>query len=239
MQLEFVHREDVHVRRSMLATAAAPFIALCAQLACARDATPGSCVNLMLPGVVVYLPGIDVLVRDANGRGEALGTKVVVYRGADSMVAIGFDTLLVNAGYNVAGTFNVRVNRPFYRDTVISNVIVADGRCTVVTTELPVTLQLIAGAPRLRSLAVVGAQFMSAAGAQRQLQARFDADPSVPATVTWRLTDTTLARIDAAGLVTAKCSVIGGVETVSAVASVDTTVKASAEFGVARQSTCP
>ena len=92
--------------------------------ACDHDTAINSCFDMRFPGVVVYLPGIDLAVRDPFGRGEALGTTVVVHNGADSVVATGLDTLHVRAGYTFAGTFSVRVSRPFYRDTVLTNVLV-------------------------------------------------------------------------------------------------------------------
>jgi len=75
-------------------------------------------------------------------------------------------------------------------------------------------------------------------GQQRQLSARFDANPGVPTTVTWRVSDANLAQIDASGLITAKCSLAGGTETVTAIATADTTVRGSARFGVQAQTAC-
>jgi hypothetical protein len=189
--------------------------------------------------VVIYSPGIDVLVRDVNGRGLALGTTVTVYRGSDSTKATGNDTLHIRAGFLDAGNFYVRVSRPFYQDAVLPSVAVLLGQCNVVVTVVPVTLQLAQGAPPIRSIAVFGADFLYAPGVQRQLSARLDANASVSQTVNWRLSDTTLARIDAAGLVTAKCSLAGGVDTVTAIAAADTTFKGKAIFGVAKITTCP
>jgi hypothetical protein len=102
-----------------------------------------------------------------------------------------------------------------------------------------VTLQLVPGAPPLRAVQVVGADFLYAPGVQRQLAARFDADPTVPTTVTWRSSDTTLARIDGAGLVTARCSTTGGSVAATALAAADTLVRGSATFGVASVRSCP
>ena len=52
--------------------------------------------------------------------------------------------------------------------------------------------------------------------------------------------ETTAARIDSFGVVTAKCTAAKGVvDTVTAIATADTTVKAIALLGVAQQTTCP
>ena len=206
--------------------------------ACDRDPATNSCFDMRFPGVVAYRPGIDLVVRDPFGRGEALGTTVVVHNGSDSVLTTGIDTLHVSAGYQYAGTFSVRVSRPFYRDTILTNVVVQPSDCSVTILQLPLTLQVAAGAPALRSVAVFGADFLNTPGLQRQLSARFDANPGVPTTVTWRVSDASLAQINAAGLVTAKCSLAGGTETVTAVATADTTVRGSARFGVQAQTAC-
>jgi hypothetical protein len=207
-------------------------------VACDHDTAKASCFDMSAPGVLVYVPGIDLVLRDRFGRGEALGTTVIVHNGNDSVVTTGIDTLHVPAGYTYAGTFSVRVTRPFYRDTVLSNVVVQAGDCSVKTLQLPLTLQLAPGAPSLRSVGVFGADFLSTPGTTRQLTARFDADPGIPTTVSWRVSDAALADINAAGLVTAKCSLAGGTETVTAVATADTTVRGSVNFGVQKQTTC-
>jgi len=206
--------------------------------ACDHDTATNSCFDTFTPGVVVYRPGIDVVVRDQFGRGEALGTTVVVHNGSDSVVTTGIDTLHVSAGYQYAGTFSVRVSRPFYRDTVLNNVVVKASDCSYTIVQLPLTLQLAPNAPALRSVNVFGADFLSTPGQQRQLTARFDANPGGPTTVIWRVSDNTLAQIDPSGVVTAKCSTAGGTETVTAIATVDTTARGSARFSVQAQTAC-
>ena len=193
------------------------------------------------PGVAVYAPGIDLVVRDAQGRGMALGDTAITYRGAtDSVVIVAIDTLHALAGFGAPGTYAVRLKRPYYRDVVLQGVTVPQGQCGgAVTQQVPVTLELVPGAPALRSVAVFGAGFLASPGAHTQLVARFDADPSVSTTVTWRLKDSTVAQVDAAGLLTAKCTTRIVADTVTAVATVDTTVRGRAPFQVAQQSSCP
>ncbi len=227
------------MRYKVLSIAAASILASAGLLACSHDDAEGtSCFSPLINGIVAYSPGIDLLIRDASGRGQALGTTVFVYRATDSVTTTGSDTLHIRAGYIDPGSFRVRVQRPFYQDAVLPSVVVRPGQCNVVVTSVPLTLALAPGAPALRSLTVYGADFLYAPGVQRQLSARFDADASVPTTVNWRLSDTTLARIDATGLVTAKCTTVGGADTVTVAATADTTVKAKAVFSVARVAAC-
>ncbi len=209
--------------------------------ACGSDATePDPCMPIV-NGTIAYVPGIDLLVRDASGQGQALGDTVITYRATDSLVTSGFDTLHVWAGFGSPGTFAVRVKRKFYRETVIPGVEVKAGICGgPVMTTVPVTLQLAPGAPPLRSIAVFGAYFLSAPGAQSHPIAKFDADASVPRTVIWRLSDTSVAHIDVDGLITAKCTVRSNVrDTVTALATADTTVRGTAWFSAAQQASCP
>jgi hypothetical protein len=214
-------------------------LALAALAACNRRDSGVICYDITLPGTVVYLPPIDLLVRDAFGRGQALGDTAVTYHGTDSLVSPGMDTLHLRAGFTQGGTYTVRVRRRFYQDAIVPGVQVASDACgRAVSSPVAVMLQLAPRAPPLRAVQVVGADFLYAPGVQRQLAARFDADPT-PTAVAWRSSDTTLARIDAAGLVTARCSTTGGSVTVTALATADTLVHGSATFGVASVRSCP
>jgi hypothetical protein len=147
-------------------------LALAAACAGSRDSDP--CMPTA-PGTVVYRPGIDVVVRDASGRGAAIGDTSITYRGADSVLAFGFDTLHLPAGFVVPGTYSVRVKRPYYNDGVVPSVTVTADQCGgPVTQQVTVTLQLEPGAPSLRSIAILGDAFLPSPGAKTQLVTRFD-----------------------------------------------------------------
>jgi hypothetical protein len=217
-----------------------PFAALASIAACSGSDGDDPCMPVA-PGVVVYRSAIDLVVRDAAGRGEAIMDTSITYRGTDSSIAIGSDTLHLAAGFAMPGSYSVRVKRQFYRDGVVPNVTVPAGQCGgPVVQQVPVTLELAPGAPALRSIAIfpLGGYLLSP-GAPHQIVVRFDADPSVPATVVWRLSDSSVATIDPSGLVTAKCTTKAAIDTVTAVATADTTVKARGLFQVAQQASCP
>jgi hypothetical protein len=103
---------------------------------------------------------------------------------------------------------------------------------------VPVTLVLAAGAPPLRAIDVAGATYLGEQGAQAQLIAHFDADPGVSRAVTWQLNDTTLATIDANGLVTAKCPNPGGTLKATATSVATPQVSGDASMSVAPVATC-
>src|SRR3982751_2867947 len=91
--------------------------ALAAVAACSRDSevTPGDC-RMTAPGVIVSAPGIDLLGRDPYGRAQAIGTTAVVHRSDQTVVqAVVYDTLNILSAYNVTGTFQVTLSRPYYR----------------------------------------------------------------------------------------------------------------------------
>jgi hypothetical protein len=218
-----------------------------AVVACSADNTrsPG-CVHAgvgpgAVPGVVVQGPGIDFQVRDPFGRGQAIGTTAVVRRSDGSLASVNVqDTLNILSVYGLEGTFSVTLTRPYYKDTTVSNLVVAltpDG-CIEVT-KLPVTLQLAPGAPPLRAITILGADFLDQPGAQAHLVPHFDANPDVSTAVTWQVSDTTLAAVDANGLVTAKCSKSGGTVKVTVSSIVDPSITSSVNMSVAPTASCP
>ena len=225
--------------RAVVALVAFVALALAALSACTSRDERDTCGPGTAPGVVIYQGGIDLLIRDTYGRGEALGTVVTAHLGPDSIRTTGDDTLHVHTGFPGGGIYSVRVTRRFYRDTVVPNVEVLSGDCSFLVTHLAVTLTLVPNAPPLRSVAIIGTTYLVTPGEQSQFVAHVDADPGVDQRVTWRLSDTTLARIDDTGRVTEKCSLAGGVDTVQVAMVADTLVKAVFPFGVQKQASCP
>ena len=218
-----------------------------AVVACSADKTsPGpGCLHAgvgpgAVPGVVVQGPGIDLEVRDPFGRGQAIGTSAVVRRTDGSVAPANVqDTLNILSVYDIDGTFSVTLTRPYYKDATISPVVVtftSDG-CLKVT-KIPVTLQLAPGAPPLRAITILGADFLDHPGAQAQLAAHFDADPGVSTAVTWQVSDTALATVDANGVVTAKCTKSGGTVKVTVSSVVDPSVTSSVNMSVAPATSC-
>jgi hypothetical protein len=196
---------------------------------------PGVCMTMSAPGTLIAVPGIDLQVRDQYGQGQAFGTTALVRRsdtGEVLNVAIN-DTLHIYSAWDLTGDFTVSLTRPYYQDVTISKVTVTPNGCLVNTTKVPVTLQLVPGAPALRAVAVAGAQYIAAPHQQVQLLAHFDADPGVSRAATWQVNDTTLATIDANGLVTAKCPNPGGTLKVTVTSVATPTVSADASMSVA------
>jgi hypothetical protein len=206
---------------------------------CGGDKPTANCGQPVL-GVIIFAPGIDLLVRDPFGRGQAIGTSATI-RGSDGTTdqTRAEDTLHLVSEANRTGTFTVTVTRPYYRDATITNVKVTPNGCFPNTTTVPVTLQLAAGAPSLRAMILLGQQFLDAPGAQAHLVTHFDANPDVSTAVTWDVNSPTLASVDANGIVTAKCTTTGGTVTVMATSLVDPSITSSVNLGVAPAASCP
>jgi len=225
---------------------AVSLIATVVVVACTSDkpALPG-CLQAgvgpgAVPGVVVQGPGIDLQVRDPFGRGQAIGTTATVTRSDGFMAGVDVqDTLNILAVYGTEGTFTVTLTRPYYADVSVYPIAVSFGSDGCVNVKkIPVTLQLAANAPPVRAITILGADFLDHAGAQVQLVPHFDANPGVSTAVAWQVSDTTLATVDANGLVTAKCSKSGGTVKVTVTSVADPTVTSSVNMGVAPTASC-
>jgi hypothetical protein len=210
-------------------------------IACGGDnnnSTENSCMPL--PGVLIAAPGIIVQVRDAFGRAQALGTTAVVRRSDGSVVqSVVEDTLQIGTAFNITGTYSITLSRPYYKDATLGGVVVSPNGCLVNTVIVPMTLQLAPGAPALRSLYIIGATFLDRPGAQVALLVHFDAEPTVSTAVNWTVSDTTLATVDANGVVTAQCTKIGGTVKVTAASVVDGLINNTVTMGVAPVASCP
>lgn len=117
------------------------------------------------PGVPAHSQGLRFLVRDASGRGQALGDTAITYTRNDSVVTIGYDTLQLDGGAHGTGTFSIRVKRRFYRDTLLANLTVKAGACgRVDVTVIPLTIALAANASPLRAVDILGPTFILGPG---------------------------------------------------------------------------
>lgn len=204
-----------------------------------RPAPGVRCGDLTVPGSIVQLPGIQLSVRTPQGLPAANGTSVSATSVGTTAIGVVVDSLLSEV-FVGPGTYSARITRPFYKDTTVSNIVVLAGDCTPAqTTKLAVVLSLAAGAPPVRSVSVFGQTFLATPGSQARMVALVDADAGVSHTVTWRLTDTTMARVDASGLVTSRCSTRGGTDTVTATSVADPTVTGRSTFGIGASASCP
>ena len=200
----------------------------------------GGCMSTA-PGVLVAAPGIDFQVRDPYGVAQAIGTTADVKRSTGEPVGSTNydDTLHLYSAFDIAGTFNATLKRPYYEDAAVANIVVTPDGCLVKTTVVLVTLQLAPGAPAIRSIALVSSILPDHPDNRFQLLAHFDADPSVPRDVSWSSSDTTLATVDANGIVTSKCVKTGGTVTITATASANSSITASTPVAVTPTASCP
>ena len=214
-----------------------------AAAACGRDEVqPGGvrCGDITIPGVVVNVPGIQLAIRNRQGLAVAVGTTVTALTTSQQPTTGFVEDSLISSVFVGPGTYSARVTKPFYRDTTLSNVVVVPGVCTPAQiTKLPVVLTLAPGAPPVRSVAVFSTTFLATPGTQAHLVALVDADSGLSRAATWRVSDTTMARIDQAGVVTSKCSTRGGTDTVIATSVADPTLSGRTTFGVGATASCP
>ncbi|MGH7616357.1 MAG: Ig-like domain-containing protein, partial [Gemmatimonadaceae bacterium] len=189
-------------------------------VACARDTHGGvgiRCGDITVPGTVVSPAGIQLTLRNRFGAPVAAGASIVALNGNGAAISsFSSDSLTATIYGTAVGTYTAQISKPFYRDTTLANVAVLPGECPgiVQTTKQAVVLTISAGAPPVRSVAVFGTTFLATGGSQAHLVALVDADSGVSRAVTWRVSDTTMAKIDQSGLLTAKCSLRGGADTV-------------------------
>lgn len=210
--------------------------------ACTHDGRmPNGCGMPMIdPGFIISI-ALDLQIRDSYGRGQAIGTTVVIRGPSGSQTQVGSnDTLNIYDASNTSGLYSVIFSRPYYQDLTIDNIVVTGNeQCgTVNTAKVPVVLHLAPGAPPLRSLILLGGQLLDHPGAQAQLIPYFDADPGVSTALKWSVSDTTIATVDANGLVTAKCVKDGGTVKVTATSLFDSTKSGTAAIGVTPATSC-
>ena len=209
--------------------------------ACTRDGRlPNGC-GMPAPGLIISI-ALDLQVHDPYGRGQAIGTAVVIRGPQGTATDTGrADTLHIYDPSSSTGTYSVTFSRPYYQDLTVSNIVVTgNDQCPAVNTaRVPVVLSLVPGAPPMRALVLLGGQFLDHAGEQVRLIPHFDADPGVSMALRWSSSDTTLVTVDANGVVTAKCVKDGGTAKVTATSLFDGTTSASALLGVAPSSSCP
>ena len=204
----------------------------------------GSCTQpVTAVSAVPGFPGVAVRLQDDFGRPAALGAKLVVHDGAYVDSATGYsDPWTVGAADNRAGTYTLVVTRPWYDSVVLSKVDVPGGSCGAYqTVTVSSIVHLAPGAPPVRNVVVMphGAG-LGLAGLTLEYSAYVDANPGVDTTVTWSISDTTVARISPSGKLVSQCRTHWGEATVVATSTVDTTVKGTGDLTVfANAASCP
>lgn len=172
--------------------------------------------------------GIAANVRTADGRPAARGATLKI-EGGDHHELIGptvGDTLQLSGG-DQPGTFWVTISKPYYRP-VTRIVRVPAGPCGVAATvSIDATLQLGPKAPPVRSIVVASNTGLVVPGIEVDMHAYVDAAPDVDTSVSWSISDTTVATITTSGRVRSQCRTTRGTATVTATAVADPTRSAS------------
>ncbi len=157
-------------------------------------------------------PAVVARVRDHRGRPAAFGASVVVRGDGPETSADGttpLDSLRIHVRVPRAGRYTVRIAKQGYRPVVLRDVPAPlDPYCNSPTpVDTPtVTLELLPGAPAVRSVVVLPAHLaFGAPDESSRLRALVDADPGVSHSVRWTSIDTTVATVTADGIVRGRC----------------------------------
>lgn len=188
-------------------------------------------VDVEPPCLVRGHPLVRVQIRDEAGRPAARGATVAV-RGVDGGSAMGYDTLLVDAGDERIGTFIVDVMKPYYETVTVDNVIPPTDRCGARTVDVRVTLRKVPNAPAVRQVVVPRPISFADGNLEERLFAFVEGDPGISQAVTWTAADTTVVRVTADGMLTSVCRATFGQTHVTATALADPSKSASVTIAV-------
>lgn len=154
------------------------------------------------------IPAVNVQVRDAAGRPNAIGATVVARpRAGTASVQKGYgDSLNIPAGEE-GGTYDVEVTKPYHTSALVRGVRPKQDECGVQEPAVvPVTLTLLPGAPPVRQVVAPPHGYgFGWGGLTTQLTAFVEAAPGVSQAVTWASRDTSVARVTPEGLLTSRC----------------------------------
>ncbi|HEX2077523.1 MAG TPA: hypothetical protein VHG08_07430 [Longimicrobium sp.] len=151
---------------------------------------------------------VNVQVRDAAGRPNAIGATVVARpRSGEADARKGYGDSLTIAAGEESGTYDVEVTKPYHTSALVRGVTPKQDRCGVQEPAVvPVTLTLLPGAPPVRQVVTPPHGYgFGWGGLTAQLTAFVEAAPGVSQAVTWVSRDTTVARITPEGLLTSRC----------------------------------
>src|SRR6267154_3501226 len=187
--------------------------------ACARP--PMVCARGGVPAVAVH-------IRTEDGAPAAAGTRVIVDDRDTSWSMPVRDAVIIFADSYAKRRVTVRVEKPWYHTVIVPDVRLQTDRCGLLaTTRVPVQLKLLPDAPAIRSL-YVGRRGLFASGRFRsRLGAVLDAVPGVSDSVTWSSSDTTVAVVDAQGVMTTLCRTTYREAFIRATLVADTTIRDS------------
>ena len=178
------------------------------------------------------VPAVAVDIRTEDGAPAAAGTRVIVDDRDTSWSMPVRDAVIIFADYDAKRRVTVRVEKPWYHTVIVPDVRLQTDRCGLVaTTRVPVQLKLLPDAPAIRSL-YVGRRGLFASGRFRsRLGAVLDAVPGVSDSVTWSSSDTTVAVVDAQGVMTTLCRRTYREAFIRATLVADTTIRDSLVMG--------
>ena len=195
----------------------------------------GACNSASEPFVCARpgMAAVSAQIRTPDGAPAAAGAHVILDGRDTGWSGPSRAALAIDIGDDYARPHvSVRIEKPWYQSVFLRDVHVKVDRCGLVApTIVRVQLNLLPNAPAIRSL-YVGRRGLFANGSfYSQLAAVLDAVPGISDSVTWWSSDTTVAVVDARGLMKTRCRAHPGPAFMRATLVADTTVRDSLLVG--------
>jgi hypothetical protein len=164
---------------------------------------------------------IVVTVRTPDGTPAARGATLIIRDGTFADTALPASSvagLQLFAGGGRPGTYDVEVTKPWYAPVLFSGVVAVGGPCGVESpTQLEITLVLLPAAPSVRTVvAYPPAMGLGAADLTVQMYAYVDAAAGIDTSVTWQISDSTVATLSLTGMLRSRCRTAPGEATIEA-----------------------
>jgi hypothetical protein len=173
---------------------------------------------------VQYL-NLSVAVRDTQGRPIARGASLEVrfkkYRDRIPAARASRSALWLVYPQEVAGTFDVRVEKPGYAPAETTGVYIPDGECHAAgSAQLALVLRELPGKPRVRSVTILGSGMGLGPGEiSSDVYGHVDATEGIDTSIVWSSSDTSIFVVSPTGTVTSRCLTVKRYKTAYVIAT--------------------
>ena len=147
-------------------------------------------------------PAFNVITRDQNGTGQALGALVIFHDDSTSHADSAYRTndTLSDFGGVQNRRYDIQVSKRYYKDGWAIDAITPGDKCGLGSSKITVVVTLIPGSPPIRSMNMLPSAFYLDPGEDDStvtFRPFIDADPGISHAVRWTITgDSTAATFD-------------------------------------------